>query len=132
MKLRDVCHIFSQKRRFAFSKSYIQRLGRQREFSKEALRMPKKDILKGRKGVVTSYRRGKHLQHPNQVLLKFDDIETRSEAAVLVSKKVMWVSPEGKEFLGKILGPHGNSGAVRAKFRTNLPGQAIGTPVQLL
>lgn len=94
--------------------------------------MPKKDVLKGRKGVVTSYRRGKHLQHPNQVLLKFDDIKNRAEAALLVSKKVKWISPEGREVLGKILSPHGNSGAVRAKFRTNLPGQAIGTPVQLI
>ena len=94
--------------------------------------MSESDILKGRKGVVTSYRRGLHLQHPNQVLLLFDGIKTRAQAASLVSRKVKWVSPTGKEFLGKVLGPHGNSGAVRAKFRTNLPGQAIGTPVHLL
>ena len=94
--------------------------------------MSENEVLKGRKGVVTSYRRGLHLQHPNQVLLIFDGIETRAQAASLVSRKVMWVSPTGKEVLGRIIGPHGNSGAVRAKFRTNLPGQAIGTPVQLL
>lgn len=93
--------------------------------------MSKKDVLKGRKGVVTSYRRGKHLQNPNQVLLIFEDIESRAEAATLVGRKVRWTSAEGREFLGKVLGVHGNSGVVRAKFRTNLPGQAIGTPVVL-
>ena len=93
--------------------------------------MSKSEVLKGLEGVVTSYRRGKHLQHPNQVLLAFDDITSRTEAAPLVGRKVKWVSPNGKEFLGKVLGKHGNSGAVRAKFRTNLPGQAIGTPVFL-
>ncbi|MFW9974813.1 MAG: 50S ribosomal protein L35ae [Candidatus Thorarchaeota archaeon] len=94
--------------------------------------MSKSDVLKGRKGVVTSYRRGKHLQHPNQVILLFDEIKTRSQAAALVGRKVKWNLSEEKEFLGKILGPHGNSGAVRAKFRTNLPGQAIGSPVVLI
>jgi large subunit ribosomal protein L35Ae len=94
--------------------------------------MSKSDVLKGRNGVVTSYRRGKHLQHPNQVILIFDDVKTRSEASTLVGRKVKWTSPEESEFLGKVLGPHGNSGAVRAKFRTNLPGQAIGTPVVLM
>ncbi|MHA2069129.1 MAG: 50S ribosomal protein L35ae [Candidatus Thorarchaeota archaeon] len=93
--------------------------------------MSKKDVKKGLQGVVTSYRRGKHLQHPNQVLLLFEAIKTRAGAATLVGWKVKWTSEAGKEFLGKVLGPHGNSGAVRAKFRTNLPGQAIGTPVVL-
>ena len=94
--------------------------------------MSKSDVLKGRRGVVTSYRRGKNLQHPNQVILIFDEVKTRSEASTLVGRKVKWTSPEENEFLGKVLGPHGNSGAVRAKFRTNLPGQAIGTPVVLM
>ncbi len=94
--------------------------------------MPKTEVKKGLNGVVTSYRRGKHLQNPNQVLLLFDNIKTRAEAATLVGRKVRWTSETGREFLGKVLGPHGNGGAVRAKFRTNLPGQAIGTPVVLL
>ncbi len=93
--------------------------------------MSKSELKKGLEGVVTSYRRGKHLQHPNQVLLVFDEIKTKAEASTLVGRKVKWTSEAGKEILGKILGPHGNSGAVRAKFRTNLPGQAIGTPVIL-
>ncbi|MGQ4910933.1 MAG: 50S ribosomal protein L35ae [Candidatus Thorarchaeota archaeon] len=94
--------------------------------------MSKSDVLAGRKGVVSSYRRGKHLQHPNQVILLFNDISSRDGAAALVGRKVKWTSETGREFLGKVLGPHGNSGAVRAKFRTNLPGQAIGTPVVLV
>jgi large subunit ribosomal protein L35Ae len=94
--------------------------------------MSKSDTSKGRRGVVASYRRGRHLQNTNQVILVFDEIKTRSEAAALVSRKVKWTSDSDKEFLGKILGAHGNSGAVRAKFNTNLPGQAIGTPVVLL
>jgi large subunit ribosomal protein L35Ae len=94
--------------------------------------MSKKETSTGRRGVVTSYRRGRHLQDTNQVILVFDGVKTRAEAAALVSRKVKWTSDNDKEFLGKILGAHGNSGAVRAKFNTNLPGQAIGTPVVLL
>lgn len=94
--------------------------------------MSKTKTTTGQKGVVASYRRGKHLQHPNQVILVFDEIKTRAEASALAGRKVKWVSEEEREFVGKVLGPHGNSGAVRAKFRTNLPGQAIGTPVVLM
>jgi large subunit ribosomal protein L35Ae len=91
--------------------------------------MSKSDVLKGRRGVVTSYRRGLHLQHTNQVIVVFDGVTTRSEAAALVGRKLKWANEFETEILGKVLGVHGNSGAVRAKFRTNLPGQAIGTPV---
>ena len=76
--------------------------------------MSKSEVLKGLEGVITSYRRGKHLQHPNQVLLAFDDITNRIEAAPLVGRKVKWISETGKEFLGKVLAVHGNSGSVRA------------------
>ncbi len=93
--------------------------------------MSASEVKKGTQGVVISYRRGKHLQHPNQVILLFDEIKTRPGAAALVGKKVKWIAENEREFLGKVLGAHGNSGAVRAKFRTNLPGQAIGTPVYL-
>lgn len=91
--------------------------------------MSTSDVLKGRRGVVASYRRGKHLIHPNQVILVVDGIESRAQAAALIGRKVKWVSETGREFLGKVLGLHGNSGAVRAKFKPNLPGQAIGTQI---
>ncbi|MBN2231110.1 MAG: 50S ribosomal protein L35ae [Candidatus Thorarchaeota archaeon] len=94
--------------------------------------MSKSDKSLGKKGIVSSYRRGRHLQHTNQVILIFDEVKTRAEAAGLVSRRVKWATPGEKEIIGKILGAHGNSGAVRAKFNTNLPGQAIGTPVVLL
>jgi len=94
--------------------------------------MSKKSGTTGQKGIVTSYRRGRHLQHTNQVILIFNDVKTRSEASALVGRKVKWTMEEGEDILGKVLGPHGNSGAVRAKFRTNLPGQAIGTSVTLV
>jgi large subunit ribosomal protein L35Ae len=93
--------------------------------------MSKSELKKGLKGVVVSYRRGRHLQHTNQVILQFEEIGDRAKAATLVGMKVKWTSESGKEVQGKIIGVHGNSGAVRAKFRTNLPGQAIGTPVVL-
>lgn len=89
-------------------------------------------VSTGQKGVVTSYRRGKHLQHTNQVILLFSETKTRAGAAALVGRKVKWTSPGENEILGQVLGPHGNSGAVRAKFRTNLPGQALGTAVVLM
>lgn len=94
--------------------------------------MSKRTASTDRRGVVVSYRRGKELQHPNQVILVFDSVKTRSEASALVGRKVKWTTDSNNEILGKVLGPHGNSGAVRAKFRTNLPGQAIGTPVALI
>ncbi len=93
--------------------------------------MSDNEVLKGRKGVVTSYRRGKHKQHTNQVLLKFKEIDSKSAASALIGRGVQWISPKGKEILGKVVGVHGNNGVVRAKFRKNLPGQAIGTGVQL-
>lgn len=94
--------------------------------------MSKSAVSTGQKGVVSSYRRGKHLQHPNQVILVFSETKTRSQAAALVGRKVKWTTPGENEILGKVLSAHGNGGAVRAKFNTNLPGQAIGTPVVLL
>ncbi len=94
--------------------------------------MSSTELLTGRKGVILSYRRGKHKQHTNQVLLQFEGISNKEQAATLISRSVKWTSKTGREVLGKVLGPHGNSGAVRAKFNTNLPGQAIGTPVFLV
>ena len=39
--------------------------------------------------------------------------------------------PAGKTINGKIAGPHGNKGLVRAIFEKGLPGQAITTKVEV-
>lgn len=68
----------------------------------------------------------------NQMILEVKGHESRANAASLVGKRVVWKSPAGKEIHGKIVGPHGNSGAVRARFNRGMPGQAIGGRAELV
>jgi len=83
-------------------------------------------------GVIKNYRRGRHTQNPRQAIIEIAGIDSRSKAFSLVGKVVEYKTPSGKVIRGKILAAHGNSGAVRARFARGLPGQAIGTKVQIL
>ena len=84
------------------------------------------------KGTILSYRRGKHTQNVNQVLIELDNVDSREKAKGFLKKKLSWKSPSGKEIIGEIIGLHGNKGIIRAKFETNLPGQAIITKVEVI
>jgi len=84
-------------------------------------------------GVVVNYRRGRHTVRTNQIIVHFENINSREEASKLVGKKVLWVSPgKRKFFIGRIAALHGNKGNVRAIFRKGLPGQIIGDAVFLV
>lgn len=83
-------------------------------------------------GTILSYRRGKHTQNVNQVLIELENVSSREKAEKLLNKKVIWKSSSGKEIKGQIIGLHGNKGIVRAKFERNLPGQAIITKVEVI
>jgi large subunit ribosomal protein L35Ae len=48
-----------------------------------------------------------------------------------MGQKVVW-NGEKKTLIGKIIGFHGNNGAVRVKFKKGVPGQALGTTVELV
>jgi large subunit ribosomal protein L35Ae len=78
------------------------------------------------KARIVSYRRGRHTQKPNQVLIKIPGIDSRSKASLLIGKKVFF----GK-LVGKIVALHGGKGVVRARFKKGLPGQAIGKEVEI-
>jgi large subunit ribosomal protein L35Ae len=82
-------------------------------------------------GILKNYRRGKNTQHPTQYVVEVDGIDTRVKAYPLAGKKVSWKSSANKVISGKIMGAHGNTGAVRVKFDKGLPGQAIGTRVSV-
>lgn len=84
------------------------------------------------KGVVLSYRRGRHTQNPKQVIIRIEGVEKKEDAMKFIGKKVVWRTKKGKELIGVITAPHGSKGKVRARFEKGLPGQALGTEVEIL
>ena len=82
-------------------------------------------------GKVIQFRRGRTRVHERHFLLEVDGSKNRKEAEKFVGKEVDWKSPAGKIIKGKITGPHGNKGLVRAIFGRGLPGQALTTKVEV-
>jgi len=82
-------------------------------------------------GVIINYRGSHKTQNTNQMIVKVEGIETKEKASGLLKKELIWKTPSGKEIKGSILAEHGNKGAVRVKFERGLPGQAIGTKVDI-
>ena len=84
------------------------------------------------KGVILSYRRGRHTQNPRQMIIKIEGVDNKEKAMEFIGKKVVWRSKSGKEIYGKIISPHGNKGKLRVRFERGLPGQAIGKDVEIV
>ncbi|UCE29699.1 MAG: 50S ribosomal protein L35ae [Candidatus Bathyarchaeota archaeon] len=81
--------------------------------------------------VIVNYRKGPRTQRPKECILEFFTIKSLGEAARLVGRKVAWPVGERK-IRGKIVGLHGKKGLVRARFRKGVPGQALGTTVEII
>ena len=82
-------------------------------------------------GSIASFRRGKHTVRTNQMIVKVKGIDKKDKAAELVGKIATWTSPGKKEIKGKITAVHGNSGAVRVKFETGMPGQSLAQKIKI-
>ncbi len=82
-------------------------------------------------GRITNYRIGIRAQQPKECLIEFNSISSISTAGRLIGQKVIWINGK-KTHNGKIVGTHGRNGIVRVKFVPPVPGQAIGTLVQLI
>jgi len=80
---------------------------------------------------VIQFRRGRHNIHERHFLIEIEGIAKKEDAMKFVDKKVIWKSPAGKEIEGKIAATHGTKGVVRAIFEKGLPGQSIGTKVEI-
>ena len=63
------------------------------------------------------------------MIVQIDGVQDKGEAAKLVGRKVVWKSSAGKQLQGQITAAHGNSGALRVRFDTGMPGQSIGSKV---
>jgi len=83
------------------------------------------------RGFIVSYRRGPKTQNPKECLLKFPHIKSPSEASRLIGRKVVW-SAGDRKCIGKIIALHGRRGIVRARFRKGVPGEALGSQVEII
>ncbi len=81
-------------------------------------------------GTIVNYRRARHHQTPNQLVIQVKSVNSKEQAAKLVGKTVKWATGK-KDIAGKVSSTHGNKGAVRALFETGVPGQALGTKVRI-
>jgi ribosomal protein L35AE/L33A len=81
-------------------------------------------------GRIVNYRTGPKAQTSRECLIEFETVDSASLAGKLIGQKVTWTSGSNK-FVGKIMGAHGRNGMVRVKFMHGVPGQAIGTRVEL-
>jgi len=82
-------------------------------------------------GRITNYRTGPKSQTSKECLIEFETVNSAALAGKLVGQKVSWKNGSGK-MLGKIRGAHGKNGMVRVRFPHGVPGQAIGTIVELI
>jgi len=80
-------------------------------------------------GVIKNFRRSRHRQTMNQMIIVVEDSDSKEMAEKIVGRQVIWTSPAGKQIKGEIRSSHGNKGAVRVLFETGMPGQAIGQKV---
>jgi len=78
-----------------------------------------------------NYRIGIRTQMSRECLIEFTDVGTAVKAGQLLGRKVVWKN-ENRKLIGKIVGFHGKNGAVRVRFKKGVPGQALGTAVELV
>ena len=84
------------------------------------------------KASIVNYRGGRHTQKTNEMVLDVEGVANKEDAKKILKKKVEWTTPSGKKITGQITKIHGGKGCVLGRFERGLPGQALGTEVEIL
>jgi large subunit ribosomal protein L35Ae len=80
---------------------------------------------------IVNYRVGPREQSSKEILIQIIGTEPAAQAGKFIGKKVIWKNTTAK-LLGQVTGLHGKNGILKAKFKKGVPGQAIGTTVELV
>jgi len=83
------------------------------------------------KGKIVNYRGGKRTQYSNQMVVSLSESKNKDDAVKLIGSKVEWKTGTDKKIAGKVSRAHGNNGCVLARFNRGLPGQSLGTDVEI-
>jgi large subunit ribosomal protein L35Ae len=92
------------------------------------------------KGVFVGYRRNLREHKPHTAIMRVEGVNNRKDTSFYLGKRVAYIFKAQKEkqgskyrvIWGRIGSPHGNTGAFRAKFRRNLPPQAMGHALRVM
>ncbi|KIL68773.1 hypothetical protein M378DRAFT_70475 [Amanita muscaria Koide BX008] len=92
------------------------------------------------KGRVLGHKRAKRNSRPNQSLLQIEGVTSKEDAQFYLGKRVAYVYKAKREIQGskirviwgRVARPHGSSGVVKSKFRSNLPPHAFGASVRVM
>ncbi|KAJ1389173.1 Translation protein, beta-barrel domain superfamily [Sesbania bispinosa] len=91
------------------------------------------------RGSILGYKRSKSNQYPNTSLIQIEGVNSKEEVSWYSGKRMAYiykakVKQNGTHYRciwGKVIRPHGNSGIVRAKFKSNLPPKSMGARVRV-
>jgi large subunit ribosomal protein L35Ae len=81
-------------------------------------------------GRITNYRIGPKAQETRECLIQFETIDSAGLAGKIIGQTVTWENGN-KKITGKVRGAHGKNGMVRVRFTRGVPGQALGSVVEL-
>ena len=81
---------------------------------------------------------GNHYNHTS--LVNIEGLKSRADVDWYLGKKIAYIfkaktkkkNSNFRVIWGKVCAPHGSKGVVRAKFRKNLPPNALGAPVRVM
>ncbi|CAL9144793.1 unnamed protein product [Musa hybrid cultivar] len=94
------------------------------------------------RGTILGYKRqveSKSNQYENTSLVQIEGVNTKEEVAWYCGKRMAYIykaktKTKGTRYRciwGKVARPHGNSGIIRAKFKSNLPPKSMGGTVRV-